>query len=255
MKKTIRSTAGRKGMMLFTLDQKEVCIAYDIDGENYTLRNEPAIFWKNREEAYEVIHMDYCEPKKARKKLIRIILEVIFLGCLPAILTKMRIVSPFYCAGICFLLWGIFYLLEFNILKDVQRKKTPQGMQKAKYRGALNKALNSMEKTGINSLTLEQVKKASLYRKDRNYNLKPEEIDGIFFLFLSVWCFMPSVTLRIASIPVLIIMMIWAYKTSLFGLLTLTSVAKPDEYEIKMAYELVKFWHDISYSELPEKRH
>lgn len=255
MKKRIRSGVGSKGMMLFTLDQKEACIAYDIDGTSYSLRNEPAIFWDYREEAYELTHIDYSESKEERKVLIRIVLEGFLIVCLQTILEETKIVSAFYGAGIGILLWGIFFILEFNIFKCIQRKKTPQGIRMAKYRGALNKALNAMEKNGFKALSLEKVKKASLYRKDRIYISTPQELLGIFFLFLSVWLFIPSNTLMIASIPFFIIMLVWAYKTSLFGVLTLASVAEPDEYEIKMAYELVKFWYDVSYSELPEKRH
>ena len=57
-KKMIRSSVVPAGMLIYTPDQKQVCIAHNVNGNHYTLRNEPAFFWDGQEELFRLTYFD-----------------------------------------------------------------------------------------------------------------------------------------------------------------------------------------------------
>lgn len=118
----------------------------------------------------------------------------------------------------------------------------------AQLRGALNKALNAFEKKG-DVPTFEEIKAASLYRGDRDRFLEPYEILGIICLMVSISFFSPTLWIQIVSIPFVLVLTWIAYKTSIFGVMKLTSVVEPEDYEMKMAGDLVYFWYTISFKD------
>ena len=56
--RSIRSGVGHNGMLLYTPDRKQVCIAYDSTGDSYTVRNEPATLWQIKEDNYHDSYLD-----------------------------------------------------------------------------------------------------------------------------------------------------------------------------------------------------
>ena len=243
--RSIRSDVGYNGMILYTPDQEQVCIAYDANGDTYTLRNEPAIFWKEKEDSF---HYSYYEnnKKEATYLLIRVILEFIAPIIIVGICTSFNLLTPSLRAGIYFFLFSFGSILENSILIGLKRRKSMKGIFLLKWRGALNMALNAFEKKHYPP-TLDEIKKYSIYRINRDYHINPGEILALFFLFLAMAFFMPSKLALIVAIPILIFLFWLSYKTALFGVLRLTYVATPDVYELKMARDLIEFWYSVSY--------
>ena len=252
-KNEIRSAIGNRGMMIYTPDQTQVCIAYDLNGDSYSIRNEPAEFWKAREELFHINYHDKYTPKEIRNLIIRLIVEFMTAGFLPTILREMSNLLPRQIVGISFFSYALIYILEFSIFKGLKRRKSERGRMLLRWRGALNKAINAFEKNG-RVPTFDEVEKASMYRSDRYCHIDSYEISGILFTFASISFFMPTVRLQIMSIPILIFITILACKTSLFGVLRLTYVAPPEPYELKIACNLVDFWFSVSYKDSPTMR-
>lgn len=248
LKRSIRSEVGYNGMMLYTPDQEQVCIAYDdANGDTYTLRNEPAIFWKEKADSFHYrCYEIYNYNKEATYLLIRVILEFWVPFIIVGICTYLNLLTPYFRAGIYFFLFSFGSILENSILIGLKRRKSMKGIFLLKYRGALNMALNAFEKKHYPP-SLEEIKKYSIFRININYHLYPGEILALFFLFLSMAFFMPSKFALIVVIPILVFLFLLACKTALFGVLRLTYVATPDVYELKMARDLIEFWYSVSY--------
>lgn len=249
----IRSTVGSRGMMIYTPDQSQVCIACDLNGDSYNIRNEPAYLWEGREELFHITYEENYLPRESIGLIIRLLVEFMAVGFLGPILRVTKIFSERQSIGIVLLAYGLIYILEFSIFRGLQRRKSERGRMLLRLRGALNKAINAFEKKGKEP-TLEDVKKASIFRADRDRYLQPHELAGIFLVFAAISFFMPTVILQIISIPILVFIMIMAYKTSLFGVLRLTYVAPPNQYELKMAQNLVEFWYSVSYKDSPKAK-
>lgn len=247
-KKTqIRSCVGPTGMLIYTPDQEQVCIAYDVNGNQFTLRNEPAFCWYGKEELFKLKYFDEYSEKETIFVVIRFIIEFFGASFLPLFLKSY--ISIRQVIGLYFFLFATIYILEFSILKGIQRRKSKKGRALLRWQGALNKAINAFEKN--EELSFEDVKKASIYRKYKDCFMEPYEIVGVLFFFVSISFFMPTILLQLISIPVLISLTITAYQTSFFGILKLTYVAEPEEYEMRMAHSLIEFWKSVSYSNAP----
>lgn len=253
-KSEVRSAIGRSGMMIYTPNQREACIAYENGESSYTIRNESAFFWSGREELFHITYCNDYTKKEERNFLLRIAIELIIIYILPFLLVdSIANLSIRTRIGIQLLLISFFYILEFSILKGFHRRKFEEGKKMAKMRGALNKAINAFEK--INKVpTLEEIRKASIYRMNPNYHLLPQEIASVIFIFTAISFFMPTVTIQIITIPVLIWLMLLGLKTSLFGILTLSYTMAPETYELEMASDLIAFWFSVSYKDSPEIR-
>ncbi len=246
----IRSVVGYKGMIIYTPDQKQVCIAYDKDGNSYNIRNEPSFLWYGKEELFYLTYIEERTPKESRNLFIRLILEFLVIGFLPYLLSMLNIftfLKPRQIMGMQMALCAIVFIIEFSIWKGIKKRKSENEKVLLKWRGALNMAINSFEKQG-KPPTLEEAKKSSIYRADRNYNMHPNEIVGIIFVFLSISFFMPTVLIQLITLPVLILVAKMAFSTSLFGIMSLTNVLFPELYELKMACDLVEFWYEISFN-------
>lgn len=250
--RSLRSEVGYNGMMLYTLDQEQVCIAYNVNGENYTLRNEPAIYWKIKEDNFHCNYSDNYSKKELTFLIIRVILEIGIPTIILNICSYLNLLTPHTRGSLFFFLLSLGYILECSIFKGLKRRKSIQGKFLLSWRGALNMALNALEKKNYPP-TLEEIKKCSIYRINKDYHLSPNEISSIFFLFLSIALLMPTGLSLIISIPILIFLFCLAYKTALFGLLRLTFVVTPDLCELKMAKDLIDFWYSVSYKKTPVK--
>lgn len=246
LKERIRSSVGTRGMMIYTPDQSQVCIAYDINGDNYTIKNEPACLWEGKEELFHAFLYEEYTTKETICIFVRLALEILFATFLPIILKHFFDIPARLYIGFYFSFYSFIYLLEFSILAGLHRRKTKAGQSLLRWRGALNKAINAFEKYHRPPLKHE-IERASIYRHDKDRYMKPHEISGVFFAFLSVPFFMPTIALSIISVPILILLIIVAYQTSFFGLLKLTSVAEPTEYEIQMSENLMDYWFSLSY--------
>lgn len=244
--RSIRSRVGHNGMLLYTPDEKQVCIAYDSTGDSYTVRNEPATLWQIKEDNYHDSYLDSYTKKEFNFLLVRLILEIFIPIVFISICNKMNILPVRSRAGIYLLLFSLGFILEYSIIKGLKRRKTEKGRRIMKWRGALNMTLNAFDKKEIPP-TLEEIQKCSIYRVNTEYHLSPGEIVAIFFLFLAISCFMPTLTIQLVSIPILFGIFIFAYQTALFGVLRLTFVTTPDLYELKMARDLIDFWYLVSY--------
>lgn len=246
LKEKIRSTVGARGMMIYTPDQSQVCIAYDVDGDKYTVKNEPACLWETKEELFHAFLFDEYTTKETIFIFIRLSLEILFATFLPMVLKNFFDLPVKYYIGFYFSFYSFIYLLEFSILSGLHRRKSRRGQDILRWRGALNKAINAFEHYH-RPPQQDEIKRASIYRHDKDRYMKPHEVSGVFFAFLSVPFFMPNIALSIISIPIVILIAIMAYQTSFFGLLKLTSVAEPTKYEIQMAETLIDYWYSISY--------
>ena len=243
-KNQIRSCVGPSGMLIYTPDQMQVCIAYDVNGSRFTLRNEPAYCWSGKEELFKLTYFDEHTKKETIFLVIRFFIEFFGVSFLPIFLKQYLPVRQII--GLHFFLFATIYIFEFSILKGMQRRKSEKGRALLRWQGALNKAINAFEKK--NELSFEEIKKASKYRDYKDIYMEPYEIAGIFFFFVSISFFMPTILLQFMSIPILVILAINAYKTSFFGILRCTYVAEPEEYELKMAHSLIEFWNSVSNS-------
>lgn len=244
----IRSSVGPTGMLIYTPDQKQVCIAYDVKGNHYTLRNEPAFFWDGREELFRLKYFDEYTMKESIFLFVRLIVEFMVAGFLPYFLQNH--VPTRQLIGLTSFLFSMIYIFEFAILKGFQRRKSKKGLALLRWQGALNKAINAFEKTH-KSPSLKEVQKASIYRKYKDDYEEPNEVVGVLFFFISVSFFMPTVLLQIISLPILILLALYAYRTSFFGILRCTYVIEPDLYEMQMARDLIDFWLEVSNSNTP----
>lgn len=244
--RSIRSDVGYHGMMLYSPDQEQVCIAYDVNGDTYTLRAESAFFWKGKEDCfhYNSYHENYND-KESTYLLVRLMSEGLIPIIILCICNYLNLLTPYLSTGIYFFLISFGYILEYSILKGLKRRKSMKGIFLLRWRGALNMALNAFEKKNYPP-TLEEIKKCSIYRINRDYHLSPDEVCALLFLFFSILFFMPNKLALIVAIPILIFLFLLAYKTALFGLLRLTYVATPNVYELKMARDLIEFWYSVS---------
>ena len=249
-KERIRSTVGFNGMMIYTPNQEQVCIAYASNEDLYSIRNEPAIFWRGREELFHLKKFDKYSPKEIRNTIMRITVEGLLIILIQRFLNNTTLFSIRTVIGINLLLYAVFYILELSIFKGIHRRKSERGRALLKWRGALNMAINAFEKHG-RVPTLEEVNSSSKYRANPDYFMEPHEMVSISFIFIAISFFMPTITIQIISIPILICIAISAYKTSLFGVLRLTYVLAPDLYEKRMARDLVEYWHSISHKDSP----
>ena len=247
-KKMIRSSVGPTGMLIYTPDQKQVCIAYNVNGNHYTLRNEPAFFWDGQEELFRLTYFDEYTRKESIFLFVRLIIEFMVVGFLPYFLQNH--ISTRQLIGLTFFLFSMIYIFEFAILKGIQRRKSKKGLALLRWQGALNKAINAYEKTQ-KAPSLKEVQNASIYRKYKDDYEEPNEVAGVIFFFISVSFFMPTVLLQIISIPILIYLTLYAYKTSFFGILRCTYAIEPPLYEMQMACDLIDFWLTISNSNTP----
>ena len=246
LKEKIRSTVGVHGMMIYTPDQSQVCIAYDKNGDGYTIKNEPACLWEGKEEIFHSFCSDSYVESGMLSTLIRLTCEIMFALFFPMILRNFFDVPIRICIGFYFFTYSFIYLFEFSILNGLYKRKTEIGQAILRWQGALNKAINAFEEHHRPPLQKE-IEQANIYRHDKDRYMKPHESVGILFAFLSVPFFMPTITLSVISIPVAIFLTILAYQTSFFGLLKLTSVAKPTKHELQMAESLMEYWFSISY--------
>ena len=239
-KEMIRSGVGPNGMLVYLPKKEEVGVVYDRDGDSYKITIQPSWMWTGREELFNALYFDEMSKKDNVILVIRIILEVTGISIFPVIIKQFYVASFRQSLGISLLTIALFYFLEFCFFTGLRRKKSHRGRRLLKYRGALNKALNAMEK--YNTIpTIEQIKKASKYRANPDYNMTPHQIIVILFVVSGLSFMMPSLLIQLASIPIFILFTIQAFKTSLFGLLHLTYVAEPEEYEMKMARDLLDF--------------
>lgn len=245
--KKIRSVTGPQGMMIYTPDGKQACIADKITGTSYTLRTEPSYFWYDQEELFNITYLDHFTKKQTIALIVRLSVEMIAALCIPMVLKSM--LTNRQSTALYLLLISISYILEFSIFRGMRRSRTIKGRNTYAMRGALNKALNAYEKKG--RATVEYAKKCSIYRQNATF-LEPHEASAVILLFVSISFLMPNFTIQLVLIPLWIGLIVLGCKTSLFGLLRVTSVVQPSEYELKIACELVEFWHTISYSKAPE---
>lgn len=244
--RSIRSGVGYNGMLLYTPDKKQVCIAYDVTGTSYTVRNEPATSWQIKEDFFHDNYHDSYTRKEFNFLLVRLTLEILIPVIFLVVCNRMNLLPFRSRIGIYLLLVSLGYILEYSIIRGLKRKQTKKGNMIMKWRGALNMALNAFDKKQ-SPPTLEEIQKCYIYRINPEYGLSPGEISSIFFMFLSILCFIPTLTIQLISIPILFCIFVLAYKTALFGVLRLTFVTTPDLYEIKMARDLIAFWYSVSY--------
>lgn len=248
-KEQIRSTVGIEGMMIYTLDRQQVCIAYDVDGRSYLLRNEPAGLWIGREELFHMTYHGDDTLNGIRSLFARMLAYALVLTTMPWLLNLFNLPSR-QKAGIQLLMMSFIYIFEFSILKGIHQRNSERGRRSLRLRAALNMALNAFEQKG-EVPTLQEMKKASIYRGNPDYHMKEYEMVAILFTFCSIWLFLPTTLMQIVSIPILIYGLIKAFRTSLFGLLKITYVMAPNSYEMEMACDLIEFWFSISCKDSP----
>lgn len=249
LKKEIRSTVGPRGMMIYTPDQSEVCIAYEMSGSSYTLKNEPAYLWEGREELFHLRNFEEYSGKEALILTVRFAIELFIATFLPGVLSNAVQLRTRTTIGLSFLLYSLVYIFEFSIMRGLKKQKSEKGKSIMRWRGALNKSINAFEKKK-DLPTVDEIKSANLYRSDKDRYMEPCEISGIFFLMIAVSFFMPTLIIQLISIPLIICFTILVYKTSMFGLMRITHVLEPGDYEIQMASDLICFWYTISYKDL-----
>lgn len=244
-KSQIRSSVGPTGMLIYTPDEQQVCIAYDVNGSRYTLRNEPAFLWSGKEEIFRLSYFDNYTEKEAIFLSIRLLVEFLGVSFLPQFLKDYVPIRQII--GLYFFLFAAIYIVEFAILRGRQRRKSERGRALLRWQGALNKAINAFEKKH-ELPSFEEIQKASKYRGYKDSYMEPHEIVGVLFFFVSISFFMPTVFWQLVSIPVLVLLTISAYRTSFFGILRCTYVAEPEIYESQMAHSLIEFWESVSNS-------
>lgn len=246
LKREIRYAVGPYGMIVYTPDKSQACIAYDVDGSNYILKNEPAILWKGREELFYLRNFEEYTPKEGIFLFIRMLLSMFAVSIFQTILKKYTTLSLQNVAGLSYLGYALIYLFEFSIMVGFKRRKSERGRRLMRLKGALNKAINAFEKKQAPP-TIEEIKKASLYKSERDHHMKPNEIAGLVLIGVAIFMFIPTTKLQIILLPMVIIIEMVLYKTSIFGLLRVTQVLEPTEYEIIIATSLIEFWYEISY--------
>lgn len=247
--KNIRSAVRPEGMLIYAEDIKQVCIANNITDDSYTIINRPTFKvsyeWNILD---ELNFIDHRTTKEEIFFLIRYLLEVVLSIFIPNVMLR-GIIEERQRIALYFIMLAMTFIFEFAIMRGLKRQKTNKVKTIYKYRGALNKALNSYEKSGI--INFDNVKKASIYRVNAGSCIEPSEFVGVIFLVIGISFLLPPLV-QICLIPLFIILSVVAVKTSLFGLLRVTSVMQPDEYEIKMACDLLNHWKEISYSKTPK---
>lgn len=244
-KQQINFNVTPRGMILYTPDKKDVCIAHALDESSYSISSIPYLLWK-----FQEIHNSYdflMTEKQALFSILRLMVEILIASLLPNILKNYFALSFRHALGIFCLLYGFAFLFEFSICNNLRMKKTEKGKQLLRCSGALNMVLNAYEKSG-NIPTLKEAQKASIYRINKGIFLSSSKKMGIFSFVISFTFFLPLLV-QLLFIPIWIVVLVQAFKTSLFGLLQIPYVAKPTEYELKMACDLVKFWHGLVHEE------
>lgn len=246
LKEEIRSSVTLGGMILYTPDQSEACVALETNGDGFKVKNEPAVLWTGKEEMFNLMYYDTYSEKEAIFLILRLIVEFFSASFFPLLAQKYTTLSAPVIIGITILLYSMVYIFEFSIMKGIHRRKTSRGKKLSQRRAALNMTLNAFEEYH-RIPSKEEIQRASMYRADKDHNMGSHESVGILFAFASIPFFMPNIFMAMVSIPIIIILMIYAYKTSFFGLLKLTSVAIPEKYDLDMAEQLVTFWYQLSY--------
>ena len=112
LKEKIRSTVGVHGMMIYTPDQSQVCIAYDKNGDGYTIKNEPACLWEGKEEIFHSFCSDSYVERGMLSTLIRLTCEIMFALFFPMILRNFFDVPIRICIGFYFFTYSFLYLFE-----------------------------------------------------------------------------------------------------------------------------------------------
>lgn len=246
LKEEIRSSVFVRGMILYTPDQGEACVALEKDDSSFKIKNEPSVLWKGKEDLFDFMYYDTYSQKEAIFLILRLIIEFFGASFFPVFAQKYTMLSVSSIIGGTLLLYSMIYIFEFSIMKGIHRSKNSRGKRLLQKRAALNMVINAFEEYH-RIPSKEEIQRASMYRADKDYHMQPHEFVGILFTFASIPFFMPNIIIAMVSVPIIIILIILAYKTSFFGLLKLTSVAIPEKYDLDMAESLIEFWYQLSY--------
>lgn len=249
--KKIRLAVGINGMILYTPDQSKVCTLMEDNEESFTIREEPRFL---REGSEEFFYTSFFNPFSDKQKVflfIRLVIEISLIILSTFVITGNSFLSVRNMVVIYALIFALFFYLEFSLFQRLQKAKSKSAKTILRYRGALHKALNAFKKLQ-RPPSLEEIKKANKYGNYEEHHLTPYDVFFIVPLFVAIIFSIPNIFIQIISIPIFIIIAIRTYQSSFFGLLRINYVAEPEEYEMKMARELVEFWFYISFSNTPK---